>query len=158
MCLQFALLFLSAFTLRAGVTPITPDIGAVWAADWSARRLDHVLTLYAPDAIFYTSGGDRISGIPAIRTLFQSAMKSGNSTIHLERAVTEQSGKLAYESGDYQEMLVSGANHRGLQGHYLLVLRKQNGHWLIVEQMWTGGSVPTRGSGFAGLKSRSARL
>jgi hypothetical protein len=49
------------------------------------------------------------------------------------------SGKLAYESGEYRETIVSGRRITDLEGHYLLVLRNQNGRWLIAEQMWTGG-------------------
>ena len=75
---------------------------------------------------------------------FQETLAVNDPTLHMHRAVTEQSGKLAYESGDYRETIVSGGKGRDYRGHYLFVLRNQNGHWLIVEQMWTGGLDPSR--------------
>ena len=141
MYLQYALFFLSTLSANPGAVPTVPDIGATWAADWSAKRLDHILSLYAPDAIFFTTGGDRVIGTTAIRKFFTSAMAEGDSTMRLQRIVTERSEQLAYESGDYQETLTGGSSRHDLAGRYLLVLRKQDGHWLIVEQMWTGGEV-----------------
>ncbi len=61
----------------------------------------------------------------------------------MHRVATEQSGKLAYESGEYQQTVVSGGHRIDANGHYLLILRNQNGRWLIVEQMWTGVNVAT---------------
>jgi ketosteroid isomerase-like protein len=143
MYLQSVVLLLSTLSARPNAIPTVPDVGATWAADWSAKRLDHILTLYAPDAIFFTSGGDRVMGTPALRKFFQGAMGEGQSSMHLQRTVTEQSAKLAYESGDYEETLTGGGSRRELAGRYLLVLRNQAGHWLIVEQMWTGGEAPS---------------
>jgi hypothetical protein len=42
----------AAFPLGAQSASIVPDFGALWGADWSAKKLDRVMTLYAPDAIF----------------------------------------------------------------------------------------------------------
>ena len=138
MYFRFACLLLALFSLRAETVPKAPDIGALWAADWSAKRLDHVLTLYAPDAIFFTTDGDRFAGAAAIRDFFQKTLATNDPTIHMHRVATEQSGKLAYESGDYQETISSGGHRIDAHGHYLLVLRNQDGRWLIAEQMWTG--------------------
>lgn len=147
MFLQSIILFLSLLSVSVNALPTVPDVGATWAADWSAKRLDHLLSLYAPDAIFFTSRGDRIVGQPAIRKFFQNAMAEGSSTIHLQRGVTERSENLAYESGDYEETVTGAGNRLDVAGRYLLVLRNQKGHWLIVEQMWTGGGVGSPQSG-----------
>jgi uncharacterized protein (TIGR02246 family) len=138
---QFTALLFVSFLLRAASPPPVTDIGSVWAADWNAKRLDHVMTLYAPDAIFFTTAGDRFAGAPAIREFFQKTLATNDATVHMHRVATEQSGKLAYESGSYTETIVSGGHKTDYQGHYLFVLRNQDGHWLIAEQMWTGAPV-----------------
>ena len=114
---------------------MVPDIGAIWAPDWSAKRLDQIMTLYAPDAIFFTTEGGRFAGAPAVRNFFQNSLATNDATIHMHRVATEQSGKLAYESGSYAETIISGGHKTDYQGHYLFILRNQAGHWLIAEQM-----------------------
>jgi ketosteroid isomerase-like protein len=131
-------LLLASIALCAQTTSVAPDVGAEWASDWSAKRLDHVMTLYASDAIFFSTDGARFAGAPAIRDFFQKTLATNDATIHMHRGATEQSGKLAYQSGDYQETIVSGGHRMDAHGDYLFVLRNQGGHWLIAEQMWTG--------------------
>jgi ketosteroid isomerase-like protein len=138
MPLRFAVFILAGFVLSAETPPAVPDIGAIWGADWSAKRLDHVLTVYAQDAIFFTTDGDQYQGVPAIRDFFQKTLATNDPTIHMHRSASWQSGKIAYESGEYQETIVSGGHQIDAHGHYLLVLRNENERWLIVEQMWTG--------------------
>jgi uncharacterized protein (TIGR02246 family) len=139
---RFASLFIAS-VLWAETVPLAPDVGAAWAADWSAKRLDHVMTLYTSDAIFFTTEGGRFAGVATIREFFQKTLATNDPTIHVHRVASEQSGKLAYQSGDYRETIVSGGHARDYQGHYLLVLRNENGRWLIAEQVWTGAPVPT---------------
>jgi ketosteroid isomerase-like protein len=141
---RLAALLLAVLSLCAETAATTPDIGAVWGSDWSAKRLDHVMTLYASNAVFFTTEGGRFAGAPAIRDLFQKTLATNDPTIHMHRVATEQSGKLAYESGKYEETIVSSGHRSDVQGHYLLVLRNQDGRWLIVEQMWTGGPSQAR--------------
>jgi uncharacterized protein (TIGR02246 family) len=142
MPLRFAASFLVGFVLCAETAQ--PDIGSLWATDWSAKKLDQILTLYTPDAVFFATDGGRFAGTAAIRELFQKTLATNDPTIHMHRLNTERSGNLAYESGEYQETIMSGGHRTDLQGHYLLVLRNDKGHWLIAEQMWTGGPSPTR--------------
>jgi ketosteroid isomerase-like protein len=118
-----------------------PDIGAVWASDWSARRLDHIMTLYTSDAVFFTLD-DRFAGTASIRDMFRKTLETNTATIHLHRVIAEQSGNLAHESGNYEETLVSSGQKREVRGHYLMVLRKEAGRWLIAEQMWTESTKP----------------
>jgi ketosteroid isomerase-like protein len=89
---RFAAVLFAAFLLRAETAPVVPDIGAIWATDWSAKRLDHILTLYASDALFFTTEGGRFTGAPAIRDLFQKVLATNDPTIHMHRLNTERSG------------------------------------------------------------------
>ena len=138
MLTRYVSLLLASSALWAQTTSVVPDVGAEWAAEWSAKRLDRVMALYTPDAIFFTTDGERFAGTAALRDFFQKTLATNDPTIHMHRGATEQSGKLAYQSGDYQETIVSGGHRMDAHGDYLFVLRNQGGHWLIAEQMWTG--------------------
>ena len=92
MLLRLAAILFAAILLRAQTAPVVPDIGALWGTDWSAKRLDRVLTLYAPDAVFFTTEGGRFLGAPAIRELFQKVLATNDPTIHMHRLNTERSG------------------------------------------------------------------
>jgi uncharacterized protein (TIGR02246 family) len=144
MTLRFLALFVASLSFSAETGSTVPDVGAAWARDWSAKNLDQVMTLYAPDAVFFTTDGARFAGAPAIRDFFQKTLATNDPTIRMHRVGVAQSGKLAYQSGDYQETIVSGGHKTDYQGHYLLILQNQNGRWLIAEQMWTGAPSPTR--------------
>ncbi|MGH9873688.1 MAG: YybH family protein [Pyrinomonadaceae bacterium] len=112
----------------------------LWAKYWKQKQLDDVIALYAPEAVFLTGTGDRISGRSAIRTLFKTAMEGHTSDLTPRSLVTEVSGNLAYDSGDYLETIVpaSGVATTELKGNYVIVFkRQQNGKWLIIEHVWT---------------------
>jgi uncharacterized protein (TIGR02246 family) len=115
-------------------------VGAVrdqWAKDWNGKQLDHIATLYAPNADFLSSNGARYSGVPAIRDYFKSVLAKNTPSITMRSATLEVSGDLAFDSGTYDETVVTGTKSRALHGNYLMVLRRQNGKWLIAEQMWS---------------------
>jgi ketosteroid isomerase-like protein len=139
---RFAIFLLIACAMGATDAPVAPDVGAKWAENWSAKRLDDVMSLYAPDAIFFATDGGRFAGTVALREFFRKTLASNDPTIHMHRVTTELSGKLAYESGDYQETIVSSGHRIQAHGDYLLILRNQGGRWLIVDQMFTGVFSP----------------
>ncbi len=141
MLFRSAVLLLFGCLLRAQTASPAPDIGAAWAAEWSAKRLDDVMTMYTPDAVFFATDGGHFAGAGALRDFFQKTLATNDPTIHMHRAAFHQSGTLAYESGGYEETIVTGGRSTNYKGDYLLVLRKENGHWLIAEQMFTGSPV-----------------
>ena len=60
------------------------------------------------------------------------------------RLPDEDSGKLAYDSGDYTEAIsiISTGNKLTLHGSYLMLLKRQtDGKWLILKHAWTGVSA-----------------
>jgi ketosteroid isomerase-like protein len=129
-------------SLETTATPVTPDLGSQWAADWTAKRLEHIMTLYAPDAVFHTTESGAFAGTAAIRELFQNALGAVDPTIHMKLIRTEHSGELGFESGEYEETLASVGKTRKVTGHYLIVLRRIEGEWRIAEQMWTENPAP----------------
>lgn len=135
---------LQAGPSNSGEAKGVAQISEEWAKQWSAKNLDAVMALYANDAVFLPSTGSRITGRAAIRDLFAKALAANSSELHVQSKVTEQSGDLAYDSGEYDETMTSGGVTRTGRGNYLVVLRRdRKRQWRIVEHMWT--DVPTAG-------------
>jgi len=76
------------------------QISQQWAKEWSAKNLDAVIALYAEDAVFLTATGSRTTSRAAIRELFEKALAGNTSDLRVHSKVTEQSGDLAYDSGE----------------------------------------------------------
>ncbi len=119
-------------------------ISADWANYWNAKQLDSTVELYAPDAVFLTGQGNRITGRAAIREVFKTALETNTSHLSVRSLVTEESSNLAYDSGEYWQTITpaSGGAQVELQGNYLIVFRRQaDGKWLIIEHVWTVAPV-----------------
>lgn len=118
------------------------QISEQWAREWSAKNLDALIALYSQDAVFLPATGSRVTGRAAIRELFEKALAGNTSDLRVQSKVTEQSGNLAYDSGEYEETTTSGGVKRPGRGNYLVVFRRDaKNQWRIVEHMWT--DVPT---------------
>jgi len=64
-----------------------------------------------------------------------------NSDLILRSQSLETSGDLAYDSGDFQEILTTIATGAKItsKGSYIIIFRRQaSGSWQIVQQAWTG--------------------
>jgi uncharacterized protein (TIGR02246 family) len=133
----------SASKKKAPRSPLETKLSRVcgqWAEYWRQKQLDKVVALYAPDAVFLTGTGDRFSGREAIRAIFKTAMQGHTSDLTPRSLVTEISGNLAYDSGDYLETIIpaSGVAKTELKGNYVIVFKRQpSGKWLIIEHVWT---------------------
>lgn len=125
---------------RSLVAKELAKISTHWADAWSKKQLEQILAMYAQDAVFLTGSGDRITGLTAIHTAFKKALETNASSLQVRSLATEQSGNLAYDSGDYQETMTtvaSGATQES-HGNYVIVFKRQpNGKWLIVQHVWT---------------------
>ena len=123
-----------------GVTEELAKLRSQWAQELHDKQLDQIIALYAPDAAFLSPNGGRFTGPTEIRGLFRTIMDTVTSNITFHSIVTESSGELAFDSGDYSETLVptkSGPDQH-YKGDYLIVFRRQrDGRWLIVQQVWT---------------------
>lgn len=111
-----------------------------WAAQWSAKRLDTVLALYAPAPVFLPTSHSRWTGLAAIRENFGALLAQFNPDIRLHSIKSESSGDLAYDSGSYVETIapVKGGKSMHFQGDYLFVFQRQKtGEWKILEQTFT---------------------
>jgi uncharacterized protein (TIGR02246 family) len=127
----------SSSTGRPSVNRVA-EISEQWAKEWSAGNLDALMALYAEDAVFLTATGSRTTGRAAIRELFAKALAANSSTLHVQSKMTEQSGQLAYDSGQYEETTTTAGVKRSGRGNYLVVLRRdRRKQWRIVQHMWT---------------------
>lgn len=111
-----------------------------WAEYWRQKKFDDVVALYAPEGVFLTGTGERFSGREAIRAIFKTTMAGHTSDLTPRSLVTEISGSLAYDSGDYLEKIVpaSGIAKTELKGNYFIVFKRQgSAKWLITEHVWT---------------------
>ena len=101
------------------------------------------MDLYADDAVFLTATGSRTTGKAAIRELFKQALAGSSSQLTVYSRSTEESGNLAYDSGEYDEVsTINGVTKKGA-GNYLVVLRRDGNRWRIIQHMWTdAGAKP----------------
>jgi uncharacterized protein (TIGR02246 family) len=127
------------------------DIGTIahvrqeWASDWNSKRIDNIMRLYAPDAVFLRPNAERTTGVEAIRSLFSKVLATNTPHIAFHGITIEGSDNLAYDSGTYEETITSGSTTRSGRGDYLLILKRQpDGRWLIVQQAWSDASGAER--------------
>jgi ketosteroid isomerase-like protein len=106
--------------------------------------LEPILKFYAPDAVFLQPTGERLAGSAALRTLFQTIMSTFNSDLILHSQNLETSGDLAYDSGDFQEILTSIATGAKItsRGSYIIIFRRQARKLANPSAAWTGFAPP----------------
>ncbi|HEY6348732.1 MAG TPA: DUF4440 domain-containing protein [Candidatus Angelobacter sp.] len=112
-----------------------------WARDLREKRLDQMVMLYTPDAAFISPDIGRVTGRAAIRELCKNVMATVTSDLTFHSIKTENSGDLAYDTGDFRETLtkLADGSKSDDQGNYLMVFKRQaDGNWLIAQQMWSG--------------------
>jgi len=115
-----------------------------WARNLHQKRVDASVAEYAPDAEFIEEDGQRVKGTAALKQLYETITKTFDSDLTFTSVRVEVSGDLAYDSGTYQETLVTRASgaRQNMRGSYLTVYRRgKAGAWLIVQQVWTGAPV-----------------
>jgi ketosteroid isomerase-like protein len=116
-----------------------------WLAAFKSKDLGTVVGFYASDAAFLQPTGDRISGIEAIRELYQKVVNTFDTDLMLRSHDLEVSTNLAYDSGEYEETLTTRATgqKQHFHGQYVMVFRlSSDGHWTIVQHAWTVAPNP----------------
>jgi uncharacterized protein (TIGR02246 family) len=119
-------------------------VSVQWAAVWSAKDLDGLMALYAPEPAFLTTSGERWQGASTIRAHFAEGLAEYNPQLTVTSLKSEASGDLAYDSGSYEETTaaVKGGGAIHARGNYLFVFQRQkDGRWKILEQAWTQAGV-----------------
>lgn len=136
-----------ASSSAAQAAPLSPGALEVartrdqWARALNAKQIGALMSLYAPNAVFLQPTGARINGAPLIRAMTEKIWTSLTPSISLRGVNTKVSCDLAYDEGSFSETLtsVSNGSKQQSQGQYLMIFKRDtHGHWLIVEQVWTG--------------------
>ena len=128
----------------APLSPAATQVARVrqqWAQFLNAKQLGPLMALYAPDAVFLQPTGARVSGVPSIRAMTQKIWTALTPNISMRGMTTKVSCDMAFDEGAFQETLtsVSGGAKQQTQGQYVMLFKRDTrGHWLIVEQVWTG--------------------
>lgn len=167
MNLRRLLLVLTAglVAVAAGTLPAqTPsdsakEIAAIrdqWVESWNAQKIEPILKLYAQDAVLLPATGERIEGRDAIGNYLKQAVVSSAGNLSVKSVTVDDSGKLAFDSGDYQytvklggavlggkavvggKAVLGGGGSREVKGNYLIVLKRgPDGKWLIQQHAST---------------------
>jgi ketosteroid isomerase-like protein len=147
----FVLVLLPIFSRIAAAqsSPTAPvaKIRDAWVEDLHTKQLEPILKFYAPDAVFLQPSGERLAGSAALRNLFQTIMGMFDSNLTLHSQNLEASGDLAYDSGDFQEVLIAKATGAKINttGSYVIIFKREpDGTWKIIEQVFTG--IPPAGT------------
>jgi ketosteroid isomerase-like protein len=130
---------------QASTVATLAKIRQEWVQDLRTKQLEPILQFYASDAVFLQPTGERITGSAAIRNLFQTIMAGFNSDLTLHSENLETSGDLAYDSGNFEEVLTNIASGATItsKGSYVIIFKRQrNGGWKIVQHVWTGTPPP----------------
>src|SRR5580704_3115363 len=90
MIAAFALVFSSA----SSAAQATDSLSQEWATDWSAKKLDAVIALYAPEPVFLPTIGPRWVGLAAIRKNFAGLLENYDPHVVLHSLETARSGRL----------------------------------------------------------------
>ena len=127
-------------TGEAQAAPSPTELSSVWAADWSTKNLDAIMQLYAAEPVFLPTVGASWNGTAAIRRNCVGLQAKFNPHILVHSIWSAASGKLAYDSGTYEETLVPAAGGKTIhaKGNYIFIFqRRANGPWKILEQTFT---------------------
>ena len=139
----------AGFAVAAWATTAFADnlssLSSAWAADWSHKKLDAIMQLYAPQPVFLPTSGERWEGATAIRKAFAAALTRVSPDLKLKSLRSASSGDLGYDSGSYEETLtpMKGGAAVHPTGSYLFVFERQRGgDWKILEQTFTETAKP----------------
>lgn len=102
------------------------------------RDVAAIAALYGESAILMPPDRAAVTGREAIRQFWSGMLAAGRVEIKTTSIDVLQSGDLAAESGRYEATITppnGAAMHDG--GSYVTVWQKQNGHWLVVRDIFT---------------------
>lgn len=111
-----------------------------WLVAFKAKNVEQTISFYASDAVFLQPIGDRIEGIEAIRELYKKVVNTFDSDLQIKSRNLEVSTGLAFDSGEYEEILTdrATAQKQHFRGQYVMVFRlSSDGHWKIIQHVWT---------------------
>lgn len=116
-----------------------------WLAAFNAKQLEPAAQAYALDALYLPITGNRIVSRMAIKNLFAQIWEKLSAHLELTSKVVERSASLAYETGEYTEVLSgAGGSSMSIAGSYVFAYRKDPDGWHFVAQVWTDARPPSQ--------------
>jgi len=108
-----------------------------WLTAFKSKNVDQAISYYASDAAFLQPTGDRIEGIAVIRELYKKVASTFDSDLLVRSHNLEVSADLAFDSGEYEEILTdrATAQKQHFRGQYVMV---------PIEQRWAVEDYSTR--------------
>ena len=124
-----------------------------WVANFNAGKVDALAAMYSADAVLLNGKGERFEG-PAAIVAYLKTIHGQTSTLKLTVDKFGSSGDLGYDSGSFQNAVSTGGTviggsvrisgnmtigggggMRKVEGNFAVILKKDHGKWLIVEQI-----------------------
>jgi ketosteroid isomerase-like protein len=129
------------FQARAGESQAPAPASTLddrFVLDLHEKKIDDVLTLYTPEAVFVNPDGTEATG-PGLRKLYEQVTAAFDSDLHLKRVSLKRSINTMIEDGTYTEELA----HRDtgkvdhLTGTYRFTMHLgQDGDWRYSRMEW----------------------
>lgn len=127
---------------------IAAEVGRFIAANnaaIAARDTNAVADSYTEDAVVLPPGVARVDGRAAIRAMWARSLRAPGLEMKLksQRQVVSAGGDLVADIGTYTfQMEGPGGQPLSDVGKYVTVMRKVDGHWKMVVDIWNSDPAP----------------
>ena len=114
-----------------------------WNAAYNSGDAAAIAAKYADDGVVMPPGVQKAAGRDAIRELIASEIAKAQAAgvmLDIDQGEASVSGDTAWHAGSYVVNDASGVTVDS--GNYLEVLRKVDGKWLIVRDIWNSDRPP----------------
>lgn len=121
-------------TVREAISGANGHLMAAFAKGDAAG----VAACYSADAQLLPQHSEEVSGRAAIQSYWQGAVDSGITGVRLETLEIYGEGEFATEVGRY--VLHAGAESEADRGKYVVLWRREAGHYLVHRDIWTSST------------------
>lgn len=117
-----------------------------WVAAVQAKDLPGTVAFYARDGVLMAPGAPPAEGTAAITEAWRGilALPNGSLTFAPAKVSVAKSRDLAYETGTYTLAFDGPKGHVQDQGKYVVVWRKERGHWKVAADIFNTNLAPAQ--------------
>lgn len=117
------------------------ELNQTWQAGWNAADAAAIASVYKDDAIIMPPGAEPIEGREAFQAVLVGLLEAADgSQMAFGPPEIMVYGDLAIEVGSFVETAADGS-HKD-HGRYMSVLKKVDGHWKMVRDIWNSSMTP----------------
>lgn len=110
------------------------DMNQVFIDMFNSGKTSQLAGCYTAKAKIYPQNRQIIHGHDSIVQFWEEVMSRGISKIDLLTCSAERMGNSAYEEGQYK--IYTAAGKEADEGKYLVIWKKENGHWKMHRAIW----------------------